>query len=118
MTKGDPGYPDDIRQYDNDPRSPFYNDPTESVAFEEEKDTLYRSRIADINGYFIEAFSESSDEWLRELSNLVLLWGDSSSDRVKDVEIEIGRLVARRIDEYCTPDDDDVLESLAGDGGE
>ena len=115
---GDPGYPDDIRQYDNDPRSPFYNDPTESVAFEEEKDTLYRSRIADINGYFIEAFSESTDEWLRELSNLVLLWGDLSSDKVKDVEIEIGRLVARRIDEYCEPDDDEVLESLAGDGGE
>ncbi len=24
--KGDPGYPDDIRQYDNDPRSPFYKE--------------------------------------------------------------------------------------------
>ena len=24
--KGDPGFPDDIRQYDNDPRSPFYKE--------------------------------------------------------------------------------------------
>ncbi len=24
--KGDPGYPDDIRMYDNDPRSPFYKE--------------------------------------------------------------------------------------------
>ena len=34
MTSGDPGYPDDIRQYDHDPRSPFYNDPTETAEFE------------------------------------------------------------------------------------
>ena len=108
----DPNYPDDIRQYDSDPRSPFYNDPTESVAFEEEKEVIYRERVSDINGYIIESIGESSDEWLRELSNLVLLWGDSPSDKVNDVEIRIGKMVARRIDEYCTPDDDAVLDSL------
>jgi len=105
-------YPDDIHQYDGDPRSPFYNDPTETTAFAEAKEVLYREKIADINGYFTESITEASDEWLKELSNLVLLWGDSPSDKVKDIELLIGRLVARRVDEYCTPDDDEILEAI------
>ena len=94
----DDNYPEDIRQYDNDPRSPNYNDPTESAAFEEMKDTMSRNRVADINGYFIESFGESTDKWLRELSRLVLDWGDVPSDRTKDIEIEIGMMIAWAMD--------------------
>ncbi len=32
---GDPGYPDDIRQYDNDPRSPFYDSRAEEALEDE-----------------------------------------------------------------------------------
>ena len=109
---GDPGYPDDIRMYDSDPRSPFYNDPTESKEFEEAKDSIYREKVADFNGYFVESFGETSDEWLKALSQLCLKWGDSPADRVKDIEIEIGRMVARMVDEYCQPSDDEVIEYL------
>ena len=111
-------YPDDIREYDHDPRSPFYKNPLESALAEYTKERLYREKIADINGYFTESITEASDEWLKELSNLILQWGDSPSDKVKDVELLIGRLVARRVDEYCTPADDEVLEAVEGDGGE
>ena len=100
------------------PSDPRYNDPTESPAFEEMKDTLYRERIQDFNGYFIESFGEASDEWLKELSQLVLKWSDAPTDRIMDIEITIGRMVASRIADYCTPPDDEVLDAIQGDGGE
>jgi hypothetical protein len=109
---GDPGYPDDIHQYDGDPRSPFCDDPTESPAFEDMKQSIYRERVQDINGYFIECFSESSDNWLEELSALVLSYADSPSDRVRDIEVAIGKKIAEHLDEYCTPSDDEVVEAL------
>ena len=105
-------YPDDIRQYDSDPRSPFYHDITETAAYEDAKDSVYREKVSDINGYFIESICEASDEWLKELSQLCLKWGDSPSDKVKDVELEIGRLVARRVDEYCDPDHEEIMDYL------
>ena len=36
----DSGYPDDIRQYDNDPRSPFYDDKGYEAFFESRVDEL------------------------------------------------------------------------------
>ena len=105
-------YPDDIRQYDNDPRSPFYNDPTETAEFWDAKEELYRKRVSDVPGWFTDSFGETSDEWMKELSDLVLKWGESPSDRTKDFEVEIGRMVARMVDEYCYPSDEDVIEAL------
>ena len=114
----DPNYPDDIRQYDSDPRSPFYNDPTDSPEFEDKKHAICKSRIRDINGYFIESFSESPDALLKSLAELVVGWLEAPSGQDKDIEVKIGQMVVSQVCGYCTPDDDEVLESLAGDGGE
>jgi len=39
---GEENYPDDIHQYDNDPRSPFYVEPQEPESLEDEGDRLYQ----------------------------------------------------------------------------
>ena len=84
----------------------------ETAAYEEAKDSVYREKVSDIGGYFIESIGEASDEWLKELSQLCIKWGDSPSDKVKDVELEIGRLVARRVDEYCDPGHEEIMAYL------
>ena len=102
----------------NDPRTPEAVENTD--IFQGVKEDLYRKKVQDLNGYFIESLTESTDEWLKQLSDLCLQWGDVPADRVKDIELEIGRLVARRVDEYCSPDDDEVREAMPepDDGGD
>lgn len=34
-------YPDDIRQYDHDPRSPFYKDPPETELYPDEAEEFF-----------------------------------------------------------------------------
>ena len=108
----DPNYPDDIRQYDNDPRSPFYKDKTATPEFEDERLEITKERINDIGGYFLESFSEVSDKLSVVLAKLVIEWLEAPTDRVLSIEFEIGRIVATQISDYCTPDDSDVIESL------
>ena len=99
---GDPGYPDDIRQYDHDPRSPFYDEPTESAAFEDKKDDMIQERLDDLTGWFLESITESSDENLTELRNAIEA-GDS---------LKAGDIVSDMVYRYITPKDEDVLEVL------
>ncbi len=42
---GDPGYPDDIRQYDNDPRSPFYEEKYSDEQYQEYQEQEIVSRL-------------------------------------------------------------------------
>ena len=96
---GDPGYPDDIRQYDRDPRSPFYDDPTETPAFEETRTELMERRIQDVEGSFLESFTEADTSRLKELSEAVLLPADQKSS------IRIGDITRQLIEDYCMPKD-------------
>ena len=64
-------YPDDIRQYDNDPRSPFYSG-GDADDFDVWEHPEFLERMNDLNGYFMEAFTESSDEWLAMFKDAVL----------------------------------------------
>jgi len=108
----DPNYPDDIRQYDNDPRSPFYKDKTATPEFEDERLEITKERINDIGGYFLESFSEAPDAWLFAMTKLVIEWLEAPTDRELALEFEIGKMVAKQVSDYCTPDDSDVIESL------
>ena len=103
---GDPGYPDDIRQYDRDPRSPFYDDPTESAAFESKKDDIIEERFKDLTGWFLEGITESSDSNLAELRDAI-----QSGDNLK-----AGDIVSDMVYRYITPSDEDVLEVLNEEG--
>jgi len=111
----DPNYPDDIRQYDSDPKSPFYVDPTESVKFEDNCLEITKARISDSGGYLLESFSEAPEKWLSVLSDLVIEWVEAPSDKEADITRVIGAMVAVQISGYCTPTDDEVLEALGGD---
>ncbi len=116
---GDPGYPDDIRQYDSDPRSPFYVDKTESAEFEDERLEITKERICDLGGYHLEAFSEAPDEWAAGLAKLVIEWMMAPTGYMtSDLESDIGHMVAKQVAGYCTPTDEEVLEALEGDGCE
>jgi hypothetical protein len=62
----DPGYPDDIRQYDNDPRSPFYVDPNEWMI--EASDNLALDWAEELEKTdFIDALDMTRDELIAEL---------------------------------------------------
>ena len=99
---GDPNYPEDIRQYDNVPGSPFFNDPTEGPVFESKKDDIIEDRFKDLNGWFIESITEASDENLAELRDAI-----QSGDNLK-----AGDIVSDMVYRYITPADEVVLEEL------
>ncbi len=99
-------YPDDIRSYDRDHRSPFYSDPTETPAFEETKTELMERRIRDVEGYFLEAFTEADTPQLKKLSEAVLLTADGEST------LRIGEIVRKMVESYCEPNDEEVIEDL------
>lgn len=100
---GDPNYPDDIHQYDNRPGSPFYDDPTETIEFENEKERQYFEKLDDTNGWFIESFSQAEDSRLIELAEALKLPPDEKSS------IRIGDIVRQLVEDYCQPSDDEVL---------
>lgn len=58
----DPGYPDDIRQYDNDPRSPFYNGPERRPDHELEEEELAGIRHEEVADYLFECQTEGNLE--------------------------------------------------------
>ena len=109
----DPNYPDDIRQYDHDHRSPFYSDPTESPEYEAMFNRLLDDQ-ASVPDICIEAVGELSALTAKRISDAFL-------EHRKDPEklshlLEIGRIVYVAIERYCTPDQEDVLAAIEGDG--
>ena len=98
-------YPDDIRQYDNDPRSPFYNKP-EAPEVDTWEHPEFLERLDDVNGYFLEAITEADDSWLMELKDYIV---GQRADKVL-------KMLTDRLEDYCgkdlpdppapTPDDD------------
>ena len=91
---------------------PNYVDKTDSPEFEDKCLEITKERILDIRGYHLESFSETPDEWATGLAKLVIEWLEAPTDRELALEFEIGKMVAKQVSEYCTPDDSDVIESL------
>ena len=59
----DPGYPDDIRQYDHDPRSPFYDDKGYELFFESRVDELLKD-VTELTDVDHDAITEIIfDQW-------------------------------------------------------
>jgi len=109
----DPNYPDDIRQYDHDPRSPFYNDPTESVAFENQKQEMLEKRMEKL---VCEALSEMSQLTEERLTKALLVYETSTDVELRTLaKLEIGEIVWSVVHNYCEPTDEDVIEALGGD---
>ena len=64
----DSGYPDDIHQYDNDPRSPFYDDRGYELFFESRKQEL------------IDDVSELGDVEVEDIGEIVMdSWGSGKA---------------------------------------
>ena len=108
-------YPDDIRQYDHDPRSPFYNDPTESPEYEDMFNRLLDDQAADPD-ICIEAVGEVDAETARRLSDEFLAHR-KDNEKLSHL-LNIGRIVYVAIERYCMPDQEDVIAAIEGDGGE
>ena len=69
---------------------------------------MREKRLDDINGWFIEAFTEANDEVLKSISDAI---------KTED-ELLTGRLVVQQVRAYCTPSDEDVIEEMKDwDGG-
>jgi len=106
----DPNYPDDIRQYDSDPRSPFYKDPTNDAAFEDAKQEMLEARIESL---VCEALSEMSRLTEKRLSKAVLAYETSTDVELRTLaKLEIGEIVWSVVHNYCEPTDEDVLDSI------
>ncbi len=58
-------YPDNIRQFDNDPRSPFYDDGGEELWVERRADELEKN-IGELNEAFLEDTGEAMPDFLIE----------------------------------------------------
>lgn len=58
--KSDPNYPDDIRQYDHDPRSPFYKGDVTEEAAQDAQDALDAAGDA---AYDRKRDQELEEEW-------------------------------------------------------
>jgi len=111
----DPGYPDDIRQYDSDPRSPFYKDPTDCAAFEDTKQEMLEKNMGEL---VAEALSEMSQLTEERLSKAVLVYETSTDIELRTIaKLEIGEIVWSVVHNYCVPTDEDVIEELGGDDG-
>ena len=52
-------YPDDIRQYDHDPRSPFYEEPYSDEQYEEYAEKTLQERLED---------SYYGDDWIEDIN--------------------------------------------------
>jgi len=112
---GDPNYPDDIRQYDSDPRSPFYKDPTDCAAFEDTKQEMLEKNMGEL---VAEALSEMSQLTEERLSKAVLVYETSTDIELRTIaKLEIGEIVWSVVHNYCVPTDEDVIEELGGDDG-
>ena len=107
---GDPGYPDDIRQYDHDPRSPFYNDPTENAEFEAKQREMWEERMTD-PGWISEAVSEASYYTLLRLGDACL---ECEEPPTTEQLANIGRIVFVLQEQYNWPKDEDVIDALDG----
>ena len=106
-------YPDDIRSWDHDPRSPFYNDPTETSEFEEKQREMWEERMTD-PGWISEAVGEAPDTTMIRLGKAVL---ECSDPPTTEQLAKIGRIVLVMQEVYNWPKDEDVIEALSGDGG-
>jgi len=96
----DPHYPDDIRKYDNDPRSPFYQEPPEipEEQIEEEvqelcgePDGVYDALIECENDEAKEIeFLQKCGEYIanRDWMALGVLIGERAYERLEEVAIE------------------------------
>ena len=82
-------YPDDIRQYDNDPRSPFYDDPDEWMVAESddlaekwEKELLETNRIDDLDYHLddIEVLCAERDNCDYEVVLKILAYAEISAN--------------------------------------
>jgi hypothetical protein len=103
---GDPNYPDDMARFNNDPRSPNYDDPIDTPAFEDKREEMSKERIQDVAGYFLESFTEAEMTQLQELVDAVLAPASEQSSW------RIGDIVRDLVEGYCTPTDEQVLEEL------
>ena len=92
----DPHYPDDIRKYDNDPRSPFYDDSAEDA-----KDEWIDQRaeeLAEDSALVTEAIAEMPDEelsWIGIRSDMTVYVADAN-----ELYIRIGEKVAKQVNSY------------------
>lgn len=105
----DPNYPDDIRKYDLDPRSPFYVDETESPAYQEMFDRLLEDHAGDPD-LCIEAVGELDAFTALRLS-VAFLAHREDTEELSNL-LEIGRIVYDAIERYCTPAEGGVLDAL------
>ena len=84
-------YPDDVRQYDNDPRSPFYNGTT----VEEDMRTAFETFITlDNEGHQLDILCESIVE--REDVQVKLMEAISNEDRGL-----IGQIILNAVEDYA-----------------
>ena len=84
----------------------------DSPKFDEEAKRIFEARLSDLNGWFVESFTEADDEKLAMLARTLLDCSEAPSDREVDYVLRIGRLVIDMTNNYCYPENSEVAEAL------
>lgn len=86
------------RNHPLDPRTPDMND----EAYATTRTELLQERIGDVEGWFVESFSQASPEQLKALSDAV--------EAQNDIQIRVA--INRIVYDYCSPSDEDVTRRM------
>jgi len=97
---GDPETWGPCLNHPNDPRTPDW-----SGEIEERKEEIYLNRLQDLDGYFIEIFTEAAESDLRGLAEAV---ADADAQAIATAVLAMAR-------KYCEPSDEETREEIDND---
>ena len=83
----------------------------DSQEFEDAKLDLWDERMADIHGYMIESITELPDADLKLLADWIM------KNQTGAFTTAIGAKIAKRVIDYCEPEDYEVIETFDKDEG-
>ena len=84
----------------------------DSQEFEDEANRIFKERMEDYDGWFLDSFTQASDEELAYLSKLIVESRNAPLDKTSDYQRSISDAVYKLVTNYCEPDDTEVLEFL------
>jgi len=84
----------------------------DSPEFDDTATSIFEGRVKDINGWFVESFTEADDGALAALAYLIIELRNKPADKHHDLELRIGKQITAMVADYCEPEDVEVMEAM------
>ena len=84
----------------------------DSPEFEDKAAQMFEERVSDINGWFLESFTEADDGDKEILAKLLIAARGCPSDKVPNYQRLISDAVYSMVIDRCEPLDAEVMEAL------